>query len=75
MARIPLRGVRGVEWRELSATDKLRFSVASLVNLIDAFHGQTKFVRATKDFMFVVFLGFSIIGILFFSCFRHFVFS
>jgi hypothetical protein len=49
-----------VEWRELSATDKLRFSVASLVNLIDAFHGQTKFVRATKDFMFVVFLVFQL---------------
>jgi hypothetical protein len=58
VARIPLRGVLGVEWRELSGTDKRGLSLVSLVDRIVAFHGQTKFVRATKDFVFVVFLWF-----------------
>ena len=66
MARIPLRGVLGVEWRELSGKDKRGLSLVSLVDRIVAFHGQTKFVRATKDFVFVVFLWF--------SNFRHSVF-
>jgi hypothetical protein len=58
--------VRGVEWRELSGTDKRSLSLVSLVDRIVAFHGQTKFARATKDFVFVVFLWF--------SNFRHSVF-
>jgi hypothetical protein len=49
-----------VEWRELSGTDKRSLSLVSLVDRIVAFHGQTKFVRATKDFVFVVFLFFQL---------------
>jgi hypothetical protein len=51
--------VPGAERRESGGTDKLGLSVFPFGDHIPRWvPGQTKFVPATKDFMFVVFLVF-----------------